>query len=464
MTRATKAVPVALLTAFAACGGGTEPVAEVAPSMSIIAGAAITDTIESEPAQALIVEVRGSDGKAQPGVIVRFDARFPSRPGYDAVRVAPLHTFAYSHDITDTTDQRGRVFAAVQLGNTAGNATIVVTAPELGLRDSAQYVVKPGRPSQLLLAPHDTTIGVGRDVTLSASLSDRFGNPLDIPISYSVAGSACASATAATVRGSAVGSCWLKASAGPVADSARIAVLPDWTVVGYDYGTNEVVKVSLSDGRRTVVTSVTPSEVFPAAGLQGNVVFRSGSQVMRVRPDGTLIAPLVLDVLLDWSGWARLSRDETSVFFAGGGGVYRTNIDGTNTELLVPFGPTTPDPSPDGRFVAYSHNQQLAIYNLATKAITYPRKIGTMPRWSPAGDRIAFVSQRRVWVTNPDGTGLRAVTPDSVSVGDFPGLDWSADGQWVVTQTNLGLGLFKVEASDQVIARLGTVINVAVVR
>jgi Tol biopolymer transport system component len=79
--------------------------------------------------------------------------------------------------------------------------------------------------------------------------------------------------------------------------------------------------------------------------------------------------------------------------------------------------------------VAYSHNQQLAIHNLATKTITYPRKIGTMPRWSPSGDRIAFVSQQRVWVTNPDGTGLRAVTPDSVSVGEYPGLDWSADGQ-----------------------------------
>ena len=467
MARWSLAMTTLLLTVVAGCegGDGIEPPVEVAPTMSIVSGGTGTDTIEADLAQALTVQVKRTNGKPLAGAIVRFNAlpsAEPSRPGGDAIRLASLESFSFQYDVSDTTNASGRAFAAVKLGITAGKATIVVTVPEFGLRDSARFVVKAGRLARVLLSTHDTTTAVGRDVTIGAVAYDRRDNLLDVPLSYAIAGAACASGTTSTVRGAAIGSCWLRASAGTAVDSSRVAVLPAWTVVGYDYVTNEVVRLALATGVRTVIAQSPGYEVFPVAGVLGTVVFRGGTQLLAVRPDGVLLSPLVRDIGFEWMGWPRLSRDEQRVFFASSSGVYRSNIDGTGTVLLVPYA-TTPDPSRDGRYLTYAQNQELAIYDIATKLVTYPRKQGTMPRWSPTGDRIAFIWLRRVWVMARDGTGLRPVTPDSIVVTDNSGLDWSLDGEWILTNHG-GFGLFRVDGSDQFSARLGTVSYVSIVR
>ena len=88
--------------------------------------------------------------------------------------------------------------------------------------------------------------------------------------------------------------------------------------------------------------------MFPTAGVLGNVVFRSGTQLSAVRVDGVVLSS------------------------------------------LVPYA-SIPDPSTDGHYLTYAQNQELAIYDTARKAGTYPCKQGTMPRRSPIGDRIAFI-------------------------------------------------------------------------
>lgn len=99
-----------------------------------------------------------------------------------------------------------------------------------------------------------------------------------------------------------------------------------------------------------------------------------------------------------------------------------------------------PSLSPDGRQVAYNWGRETApgIY-VKPVGVGSPRHLATaaagrlfacgFPKWSPAGDMIAFLtssedSTRHVWVISPSGERLRRLT--SVS---GVGLCWAADGE-----------------------------------
>ena len=95
----------------------------------------------------------------------------------------------------------------------------------------------------------------------------------------------------------------------------------------------------------------------------------------------------------------------------------------------------SPDPSPDGRFVAYSSwVQQEDIYivnsdGTGERQLTNDAYRDRIPRWSPDGSRIAFYSNRsgrfEIWTIRPDGSGLEQVTNDSQ---DVTRCVWSPEG------------------------------------
>ncbi len=69
----------------------------------------------------------------------------------------------------------------------------------------------------------------------------------------------------------------------------------------------------------------------------------------------------------------------------------------------------------------------------------------TMPRWSPAGDRIVFNDDTTLYLINVDGSGRRRVGPQHFY---YPRADWSADGIWLIARTRNHLELINASTND----------------
>lgn len=452
----------ATAVALLACNAdqGTTPSGSRVPTLRIVAGANVSDTIDAKPLQALVVEVRDSLGKPMRGAVVRFDALRETQTGMgSSILVASLRSQFFATFLADSTDAEGRAYALVALGTAAGPARIAISVPAIGRADTASYTVVPGAATRIRLIPSDTALTVGKRLSLSAASADRYNNPRSDALSFVSASSACTIDATGLVEARSIGRCTIGIRSAVATDSGHVTVVPQADIAG--------VRIDLSGAPPAVITMaldganvrtralITTYDAFPATTSDGlRIVYRDREHLHIVLDSLPVRRLLAAAEQLSWEGWPRFSADRTWIYFAGGDAtgnfLYRVRPDGSGFErILPPTGSgTAPDPSPDGTTLAYTGDELIRVMSLdKTQAVTTFVR-GTQPRWSPSGDRIAFFHAGGVHVIDANGSNLRQVTPPGRVYDDYAGLDWSADAKWIIARSVVTIDLINVATGE----------------
>src|SRR6266566_5074432 len=179
-----------------------------------------------------------------------------------------------------------------------------------------------------------------------------------------------------------------------------------------------------------LVATVTQAGLVTAVGkgttqIQATFTNVTGSALVTVN-NATVLRNVIL-YATDQFGYFMpdISRDGRHIAFAGPGGIYAVNADGTGTTLVVSRGSS----------------------------------IDATPAWSPDGSRIAFRSMvdgpfgsaGRIFVVNVDGTGLRQLSPDVPDPNVVYYFDdsptWSPDGATIAFDRFGALAVINVDGT-----------------
>lgn len=437
------------------CGDSPTGTPPKEAGIRVVASPTGTDTIEATPAQPLVVEVRGPNGRLQVGAIVRMT-------GAQTMQVAKVGSGPFGPEVIDTTDAQGRAEVRVGFGRIVGSAPITITAQALGMEQVVPFAVLPGAPASARLAPRDTAAYVGATLTLRAAVKDRFGNPLPAGAGVFSAGTPQTSVNAqGTVRGEAIGRTYVVLHAGTSQDTAWVTVVPTGTIaagirdLGPDGLGRGVVVFNLDgSGLRRLVTVATGDDyIAPYWTPDGtSLLYHTGPrgryQLRRVTLQRNDAAVLV-DGSLVSASWAETSPDGKFIYFGGTptfgveGTLWRADSDGSNlvAQNALPGGvvATNPTLSPTGNRAAFITRGfdgviEIRVLDLTSRAVTR-LAAGHTPRWSPNSERIAFVRSGGIFTIYADGSGLAQLTP----AGRYGlGIDWSPDGQWIVASRTGG--------------------------
>jgi hypothetical protein len=428
------------------CGGDsvTPPPPPEFVGLRIVAGSGATDTIDKRFEQALVVELRDEHGE----LIVDHPLRFttvpvnPDQPSgaYTAYVAAPdrneFGTFA-----ADRTDSRGRARVLVALGRKAGPALVIITDPDHATADTATFTVQPGVAVRVLAAPEDTSLYIGRTMTLRTAVVDRAGNPRPDPVSHSASGGEI-TVSGSTVTAAALGTATIISTAGELADTTTVSVPPEGVLAAFTPRGLATFKTDASEFR--VLLPATLNGITTAWAPSGSEIAFDRNccfALQIVNQSGTVRNASTSTV---WALYPEYSRDGRWLYYTRDGWrLARVQADGTGDELVpmtAPGSDGAPSPSPDGARVAYTHivgsgSDRLWMLDLATGASTDLNTFGHQPAWSPSGSLIAYLALNEnsaIKVMNPDGTGPRTISPAGSSYGF--GHDWSPDSQWIVAR------------------------------
>jgi Tol biopolymer transport system component len=180
--------------------------------------------------------------------------------------------------------------------------------------------------------------------------------------------------------------------------------------------------------------------------------------VWTIRAKGGTATPVTRDPARDWNPiW---SSDGKYLYFvsdrSGSMNLWRVPIDEASGKTLAEPEPIStpaaylahPSISADGKRIAYTsvlitaNIQQLTLdTSIAIKGdpawVTSGSRLWSTPDPSPDGEWVVFYSltqpEGRLYVSHPDGTGLRQVTND-MAINRVP--RWSRDGKWIVFISN----------------------------
>ena len=429
------------------------------PSLKLVAGYDVTDTVQAKPAQALVVEVRDSTGALRPGVRVEFRAVPRSSGSGNApyVLMAELQSDFFRMEVADTTDKRGRIAVRLLFGSSAGAAAVAIRVPSLGLQDTARFTVRAGAPARIAVGPRDSATYVGRGYPLRAMIIDRVGNPLTTPLTFQ-GSPEVEVGTGGVVTGRAVGRGHVVLRADGVTDTAWVSVVPEGMLAADRIRASSAQSPAIAlinldgTGYRVLLESGVYSQMFPTWDPSGtHLLFHSGyhdQELFTVELMGKVRKVIQSDVGLRSQEQPQYSPDGSWIYFSAhprtsdyGRALWRVRPDGTGAGQIGPAidhyrRDMHPSASPDGTRLVYTHTMgngepTIRVLDLRTGVVnTFSDLAGSSPRWSPRGDWIAYVAREAIRVMRPDGSDQRVVSmPGRRYLGEA---NWSPTGEWLV--------------------------------
>jgi hypothetical protein len=444
----TRTVVVIVATvASTACGGDGASTGPKATGIRVIAGANVDDTIQAQPQQALVVELR-EGGVAMPGLVVRFEtlpASDTTRKNELPVLTSPVAQGWFSNSTSDTTDASGRASVLVQLGTVAGEARLLMSAPALGISDTARFTVRPGLRTKVVMTERNKELVYGGSFDIGAAAADRFGNRRSDAVTFSTGSTlATVDATGKVQAGQETGQGSIVVTSGSATDTARFTVIPRVNltfVYAGDSGT--WIADGALDGSSVRPRIQSPSPGYPSPSPTSQAIAfqrQSGPQYKIFVVDSAgAERDLLQGAAFISAFYPRYNADGTYIYFGGrdssGYGVWRVRPDGTGIERLSTTLSDIPSPgvSPDGSRVAYSDYDALYVLDIATRAKVNVGSPADFPVFSPDGNRLAYFTSAGIAVANSDGTSARQLTIPRIIKPDA-GLAWLPDSKWLITR------------------------------
>jgi hypothetical protein len=471
---------------LAGCGGDGGPAATATQKgVRFLDRSPFTDTIFAIYPRAVVVELRDDAGRPIAGAPVTITSRLVDAPSTLAAFLAtlPLPVGEIMAMETMNTDASGRVEVFMQLGLRKGAGFVVADAGE-GRRDSIPVTVSPGQPYKVSITPVDTAVLVGGSVQLTALGLDQAGNDVALPIDFSVT-SPAVTVAAGKVSGMAFGRAAVTASLGALRATSWISVVPTATFAFYASpilpGQDAGIYVVDSDGSNGSFLYRAAKDPYGGFSDYGEWPAWSsdGKQIAFVEAAAEIIPPVSGLRIVDVSGGAPRTLVTGGIpvsdnygpqfdqlgrihFTRGSYGSQMTfwRVPATGGPAVQESAPISagieamPSPSPAGDVVAYQTNLvtnspiefTLRLIDPTTGQVQQLDVPGSSPRWSPAGDRIAYLgaTNRLKFMTS---AGAPIVSP-SAGVSLIAGFSWSPDGQWIVGLGAGGLQILRVATGE----------------